>query len=635
MTVKDDPTSSKIKGRRPGRPSSNISPRQRQERSRQSARECRNRKNVRYQYLEQLVNIKEKAVYKLRKELELHRRWCEEIDNGVISEELVKGLSIDPQQSSHLSPTEQSNLPLPRQRSLSLPTPSKYQTCNLGLTSAKGIPLATSTKDSKLYKLLTGRMTCTQSYSIEDTANEFHLNRTNSLSSGNTSKVRHPYKTESYSKVGTSNLRHPYTTHSKTAVESHKKFHHYSELPIVENTSNVYTQQQNVSIFEKLSSTTTPTENRQTATLSSFTKFGSKSQEQEANIHYYKLDMHEQSKYISDSDNLSLLSNSNKYNLSNLNTNQISDAANILESNCDINIVDKMSNTDDTSSEMEFVDWILKNESKLSSDSALIESARQFGDTGIGDMYSEDQTDITDVAPAHTDVLYSEDNNIDTSNNSNVTLAQTFHGNMKIFDIEAPKTVESLPDNVLPSQTLHYMSTLPNMLNHPTYSSIPFHRSTSASCSLTTSNSMDSLVAQSHHLGEAFNHIDLSATVSKSNVESVYHDVNIRFDQSRTSEDLKELTRQNVSLNNQNSVVFTSANTSCEILSTSDNSSCVRENNDEEIITSLHPHSVSEEIRPDTGATLKRSHSAGDTPHPNVQNKFPFLSFLLKQDDEI
>ena len=543
----------------------------------------------------------------------------------------MKGLSIDQQKSSQLPTTEQSNLP--RQRSLSLPTKSKYQTCNLGLTSAPGIPKATSTKDTKLYKLLTGRMTCTQSYSPEDTANEFHLNRTNSLSSGDTSKVRHPYQTESHSKVGTSNLSHPYTTQSTPGVESYKKFHHYSELPIVENTSNIYTQQQNGSIFQKLSSTTPTTENRQTATFSSFTKFGSKSQKEEANIHNYELDMHEQSSYISESDNLSFLSNVNENKLSN--TNQISDEANILESNCDINIVDKRSNTDNTSSEMEFVDWILKNESKLSSDSALIESARQFGDTGIGDMFSEDQTDITDVSPAHIDMLYFEDNNIHTSNNSNVTLAQTFHGNIKIFHTEAPKTVESLPDNVLPSQTLHYMSTLPNMLNHPTYSSIPFHRSTSAGCSLTTSNSVDSLVAQSHPLGGAFNHIDLSATVSKSNVASVYHDVNIRYDQSCTSEDLKELIRQNVSLNNQNSVVFTSANTSCEILSTSDNSSCVMESNDEEIITSLHPFSVSEEIQPDTGATLKRSHSAGDTPHPNVQNNFPFLSFLLKQDDEI
>lgn len=41
------------------------------ERSRQSARECRARKKIRYQYLDELVADREKAVLQLRKELEM------------------------------------------------------------------------------------------------------------------------------------------------------------------------------------------------------------------------------------------------------------------------------------------------------------------------------------------------------------------------------------------------------------------------------------------------------------------------------------------------------------------------------------------------------------------------------------
>ena len=65
----DRPT--KRVGRRPGRRSSKMDVRAKLERSRQSARECRARKKLRYQYLEDLVANREKAVFALREELEL------------------------------------------------------------------------------------------------------------------------------------------------------------------------------------------------------------------------------------------------------------------------------------------------------------------------------------------------------------------------------------------------------------------------------------------------------------------------------------------------------------------------------------------------------------------------------------
>ncbi|XP_044755467.1 REPTOR-binding partner [Coccinella septempunctata] len=73
------------RGRKPGRKSGDkVDMRAKLERSRQSARECRARKKLRYQYLEELVADREKAVFALRKEFERYVSWGKEIDEGRI-----------------------------------------------------------------------------------------------------------------------------------------------------------------------------------------------------------------------------------------------------------------------------------------------------------------------------------------------------------------------------------------------------------------------------------------------------------------------------------------------------------------------------------------------------------------------
>lgn len=56
------------------------------EKSRQSARECRARKKLRYQYLEDLVTNREKAVVKLREELNMFCELSKQIDSGSITD---------------------------------------------------------------------------------------------------------------------------------------------------------------------------------------------------------------------------------------------------------------------------------------------------------------------------------------------------------------------------------------------------------------------------------------------------------------------------------------------------------------------------------------------------------------------
>ncbi|XP_065201162.1 REPTOR-binding partner isoform X1 [Planococcus citri] len=75
------------RGRKPGKKSSEkLDIRAKLERSRQSARECRARKKLRYQYLEELVTDREKAVFSLRQELEKLKTWCHELDEGRVPE---------------------------------------------------------------------------------------------------------------------------------------------------------------------------------------------------------------------------------------------------------------------------------------------------------------------------------------------------------------------------------------------------------------------------------------------------------------------------------------------------------------------------------------------------------------------
>ncbi|XP_050082780.1 REPTOR-binding partner isoform X1 [Anopheles aquasalis] len=73
------------RGRKPGRKASTEKIDMKAklaERSRQSARECRARKKLRYQYLEEMVTDREKAVFELRRELEKLYSWAMEVEAG-------------------------------------------------------------------------------------------------------------------------------------------------------------------------------------------------------------------------------------------------------------------------------------------------------------------------------------------------------------------------------------------------------------------------------------------------------------------------------------------------------------------------------------------------------------------------
>jgi len=93
--VEDDKSSSHSGGKmassrtiRRGRRPAKLDTKVRLERSQQSARECRARKKLRYQYLEELVVSREKAIYVLRNELEMYKKICQEVDEGKVPKEV-------------------------------------------------------------------------------------------------------------------------------------------------------------------------------------------------------------------------------------------------------------------------------------------------------------------------------------------------------------------------------------------------------------------------------------------------------------------------------------------------------------------------------------------------------------------
>lgn len=93
-----------------GRKPSKIDQKAKLERSRQSARECRARKKLRYQYLEELVASRGKAVKVLKDELENVKKQCEMIDRGaatedikakIVASQLQTGMDTDSDQTSN------------------------------------------------------------------------------------------------------------------------------------------------------------------------------------------------------------------------------------------------------------------------------------------------------------------------------------------------------------------------------------------------------------------------------------------------------------------------------------------------------------------------------------------------------
>jgi len=63
------------------------------EKSRQSARECRARKKLRYQYLDDMIAERERANDQLREELTKYVGWCQMLDQKKVPEGLTQFLA--------------------------------------------------------------------------------------------------------------------------------------------------------------------------------------------------------------------------------------------------------------------------------------------------------------------------------------------------------------------------------------------------------------------------------------------------------------------------------------------------------------------------------------------------------------
>ncbi|XP_030070582.1 cAMP-responsive element-binding protein-like 2 isoform X2 [Microcaecilia unicolor] len=90
-----------------GRKPAKIDLKAKLERSRQSARECRARKKLRYQYLEELVSSRERAICALREELEMYKQWCMAMDQGKIPSEIRALLTGEEQSKAQQNSNKQ------------------------------------------------------------------------------------------------------------------------------------------------------------------------------------------------------------------------------------------------------------------------------------------------------------------------------------------------------------------------------------------------------------------------------------------------------------------------------------------------------------------------------------------------